>query len=55
VPGMAPGLPGQPGQPAPPAPGGQVQGARPLRGPPGMIHPDQLARAGALVMPRRAG
>jgi hypothetical protein len=54
-PGMAPGLPGQPGQPAPPAPGGQVQGARPLRGPPGMINPDQMARAGALIMPRRAG
>jgi hypothetical protein len=54
-PPMAPGQPGQSGQPGPtpPAQGGMAPGPRLLRGPPGTIHPDQMPRAGAAVMPRR--
>ena len=50
------GSPGWPPGGAPggtPAPGGQPGGQRPMRGPPGMIHPDQMARAGAVQPPRR--
>jgi hypothetical protein len=55
TPPLAPGMPGQSGRPGPtpPAPGGQAPGPRLLRGPAGAIHPDQLPRAGAVVMPRR--
>lgn len=49
-----PGPPAPPGG-GPPAPGGQVPGPRLVRGPPGMIHPDQMARAGAVTMPRAPG
>jgi hypothetical protein len=49
--GPQPGRGGPPGA-GPPAPGGQPQMPRPVRGPPGMIHPDQMPRAGAAVMPR---
>jgi hypothetical protein len=49
------GPPGAPGGPTPPVPGGQAPGPRLIRGVPGAIHPDQMPRAGALVMPRRAG
>ena len=53
------GLPGGPGGAGPgvagaPKPGGQPQGPRLLKGPAGMIPPDQLAKAGAVTMPRRA-
>jgi hypothetical protein len=53
-PGGGPPQPGRGGPPGagPPAPGGQPQMPRPVRGPPGMIHPDQMPRAGAAVMPR---
>jgi len=48
----------QPGQPQiagprGPQPGAQPQPNRPLRGPPGQIHPDQLPRAGMIAMPRK--
>jgi len=48
----SPGGMGQPGAAGTPAPGGQADGPRPLRGPPGMIHPDEMAAAGAVGMPR---
>jgi hypothetical protein len=48
--GMQPGQGG--GGPAPPNPGGGAAGPRPMRGPNGGIHPDQMARAGAVVPPR---
>lgn len=51
--GKPPGPP-QAGQGGGPRPGAQPQPMRPMRGPPGMIAPDQLPRAGALVPPRRA-
>ena len=53
--GMQPpgALPGGGGPPAGPATGGLAPGPRPVRGPPGMIHPDQMTRAGASVMPRK--
>jgi hypothetical protein len=48
---------GQPGMGqgggASPVPGGQPQMSRLVRGPPGAIHPDQMPRAGAAVMPRK--
>jgi len=44
---------GAPGGAGAPAPGGQPQNIRTLRGPPGMIHQDQLPRAGAVSMPRK--
>ena len=47
--------PGRPG-PQGPAPGGQVGAPRPLRGPPGALHPDQMPKAGGIVsLPRRTG
>lgn len=59
--GGPPGPPGgQPGPGAPPGmrPGGTPPGAVPagprlIKGPPGMIHPDQMPRAGAVPMPRK--
>jgi hypothetical protein len=51
--GQPPGGPGGPPGAGGPAPGGQPQPQRPVRGPPGMIPPDQMPRAGALVFPRR--
>jgi hypothetical protein len=48
-----PGQPGQPGQGGGPQPGAQPQNVRPLRGPPGMIHKDQMPAAGAAIMPRK--
>jgi hypothetical protein len=53
--GQAAPQPNAPGGPTAPVPGGQAPGPRLMRGPPGTIPPDQMARAGALVMPRRAG
>lgn len=52
------GLPGAPGGQGPgvagtPQPGGQVQGPRMMKGPPGMIPPESLAKAGAPTMPRK--
>lgn len=38
---------------APPRMGAQPAGPRLVKGPPGVIHPDQMARAGAPVMPRK--
>lgn len=51
-----PGAPGGagPGVPGAPKPGSQPQQPRPMRGPAGAINPDQMARAGAPGMPRRA-
>lgn len=46
-------LPQGGGGPAPPMQGGTAQGPRLVRGPPGAIHPDQMARAGAAQMPRK--
>ena len=48
-PGAPPGGGGAPG----PAPGAQPQGPKLVRGPAGMIHPDQMPRAGAPGPPRR--
>ena len=47
--GPQPGPPGGGG----PAPGAQPQGPKLLRGPAGAVHPDQMARAGAVMPPRR--
>lgn len=52
------GLPGAPGGAGPgvagsPKPGGQVQGPRLMKGPEGTIPADQLAKAGAVSMPRK--
>ncbi len=52
------GLPGGPGGAGPgvagsPRPGAQPQGPRLIKGPEGMINPDQMARAGAPGMPRK--
>ena len=41
------------GGPTPPVTGGQSAGPRLMRGPAGTIHPDQMARAGAVQMPRK--
>jgi hypothetical protein len=46
--------PGPGGGPGPPQPGAQPAGPRLIKGPPGMIAPDQMSRAGAAVPPRRA-
>ena len=43
----------QPGGAGAPQPGGQVQGPRLLKGPPGMINQDRMARAGVAAMPRK--
>jgi hypothetical protein len=55
---QAKGLPGAPGGAGPgvagaPRPGSQPQAPRQLRGPGGMINPDQMAAAGAPGMPRK--
>ena len=52
------GLPGGPGGAGPgvagaPKPGGQVQGPRLMKGPPGAIAPESMAKAGAVNMPRK--
>lgn len=52
------GLPGTPGGSGPgvagtPKEGGQVEGPRLLKGPPGTIPQDQMVRAGAPAMPRK--
>jgi hypothetical protein len=52
------GLPGSPGGAGPgvagtPQPGAQPQGPRLVKGPPGMIAPESLPRAGAVTMPRK--
>jgi len=54
---MAKGVPGSPGG-AGPGVAGTPPGAQPgvthaAKGPPGMIHPDQMAAAGAVEMPRK--
>jgi hypothetical protein len=58
--GPPPGLPGAPGGAGPgvagtpgPAEGGQPEPPRSVMAPPGMIHPDSMAAAGAVTMPRR--
>lgn len=43
----------QPGGGGGPRPGGQPANPRQNKGPPGMIHPDQMGRAGAVVQPRK--
>lgn len=53
-----PGLPGSPGGAGPgvagsPAPGAQPGTVRGMKGPPGMIHQDEMAAAGAVGMPRQ--
>lgn len=59
VPQGPPGQPGpsRPGMPGPrpgtPQPGAVPAGPRQLKGPPGMIHPDRMPRAGAVIPPRR--
>lgn len=54
--GAGPGVPGQPGPmgPGQPQPGAVPAGPRLIKGPGGMIPPDQMMRAGAPVPPRRA-
>ncbi len=54
--GGQPGMPGGagPGSPGTPRPGAQPAQPRQNFGPPGMIRPDAMPRAGAAVMPRRA-
>lgn len=49
-PGGGPRPPGQ--QPGPP-PGAMPAGPRALKGPPGGVHPDQMARAGGIAFPRK--
>jgi hypothetical protein len=51
--GAGPGVSGTPRGAGPPQPGAQPQGPRMLKGPPGMIAPERLPRAGAVVPPRR--
>lgn len=50
-----PGVPGGagPGVAGTPRPGGQVAPPRQGKGPPGLIRPDSMARAGAVGMPRK--
>jgi hypothetical protein len=43
----------QGGGPTPPMQGGNAAGPRLVRGPPGSIPPDQMPRAGGVVMPRK--
>jgi hypothetical protein len=52
---MQGGRPGQqpPRGGAPPRIGAMPQGPQLVKGPPGGIHPDQMARAGAATMPRK--
>lgn len=55
--GAPPAPPGAQGRPGPaqgtPQPGAAPAGPRLVKGPPGMIHPDALPKAGAVQMPRR--
>jgi hypothetical protein len=51
--GTPPSGPGGQGAGGSPSPGGSAPPPNPMRGPPGMIHPDQMPRAGAAVMPRK--
>ena len=48
----APGAQGRPPGAQQPQPGGMPAGPRLVRGPPGMIHPDQASAAGGQQMPR---
>lgn len=48
----SPGAMGMPGAAGTPRPGGQVDGPRLMKGPAGMIHPDEMTAAGAVPMPR---
>ena len=50
---LPPPAAGAPAGPTRPQPGGQPAGPRLMRGPPGMVRPDNLPQAGALTMPRR--
>lgn len=55
-----PGLPGGPGGAGPgvagtPKPGAQPSAPRMLKGPPGMIPPESMPRAGVVQMPRKLG
>ena len=54
---MLKGVPGSPGGAGPGVagtpPGAQVGQPHAAKGPPGMIHPDQMAAAGAVTMPRK--
>jgi hypothetical protein len=47
-----PGGPGRPPGAQPPAPGSQPAGPQQMRGPNGMVHPDQMSRAGGIGLPR---
>ena len=51
--GAGPGVSGRPPGAGAPQPGAQPAGPRPLKGPPGMIAPESMPRAGAVVMPRK--
>lgn len=51
--GAGPGVSGRPPGAQPPQPGAQPQGPRILKGPNGAIPPEQMPRAGGVVMPRR--
>ena len=51
--GAGPGVSGRPPGGPPPQPGAQPQPPRQMRGPPGMIAPESMPRAGAVVPPRR--
>lgn len=51
--GPQPGVAGTPPGPGGPVMGGQPGQPVPFRGPPGLMRPDNLARAGAVQMPRK--
>jgi hypothetical protein len=51
--GAGPGVSGRPAGAPPPPPGAQPQPPRQMRGPPGMIAPESMPRAGGIVPPRR--
>jgi hypothetical protein len=53
APGGGPPQPGGGGAPQGPKPGAQPAAPRQMKGPPGLIHPDSMAKAGAPGMPRR--
>ena len=51
--GAGPGVAGAPGGGGSPQPGAQPAGPRLMKQAPGAINPDQMARAGAVTMPRK--
>ena len=53
-PGGGAPVPGAAGGPRAPQPGAVPAGPRLIKGPPGMVAPDQMPRAGMMVPPRRA-